>query len=118
MAIPAADLQAPLSTALVGKRFGGGTNQVQINSAAIRRCAGRVLVRFGVSGAYRGICFVGHLGGALGKRTLRTGRSGFQVVSESASRIQDLRLDLFQLFEGNLADKLRPQLTLDVTDRM
>ena len=119
VAIPAMELQAPLGTALVGKRFGGGTNQVQINSVAIGDAQGRVLVRLGVSGAYQGDLFLwGTPAVRLENGRYVLGVPDLQVASESTSRLQDLRLDLFQLFEGNLADKLRPQLTLDVTDRM
>lgn len=119
VAIPATDLQAPLAAALVGKRFGGGSNQVQINAVAVGDARGRALVRLAVSGAYQGDLFL------WGTPTVRAegGRyllsvPDLQVASESASRLQDLRLDLFQLFEGNLADKLRPQLVLDITDKL
>lgn len=119
VAIPAAELQAPLAAALSGKRFGRGANQVQIGAVAVGDAQGRVLLRLGVSGAYQGDLFL------WGTPAVRSegGRyllsvPDLQVASESTSRLQDLRLDLFQLFEGSLADKIRPQLVLDVTDRL
>lgn len=119
VAVPTTELQGPLASALVGKRFGSGAGQVQINSAVVGDAMGRALVRLGVSGAYQGDLF---LWGTAAVRE-EGGRyllsvPDLQVASESTSRLQELRLDLFQLFEGNLADKLRPQLVLDVTDRL
>ena len=119
VAVPTTELQAPLAAALVGKRFGSGAGQVQLTSVAVGDAKGQTLIRLGVSGAYQGDLFL------WGTPTVRAegGRyllsvPDLQVASESASRLQDLRLNLFQLFEGNLADKLRPQLVLDVTDRL
>lgn len=119
VAVPAAELHAPLAAALVGKRFGSGAGQVQLNSVAVGDAKGRTLIRLGVSGAYQGDLFL------WGTPTVREEQGHYllsvpdlQVASESTSRLQDLRLDLFQLFEGSLADKLRPQLVLDVTDRL
>lgn len=119
VAMPTAELQAPLAAALVGKRFGSGTGQVLVTSVVVGDVKGRTLVRLGVSGAYQGDLFL------WGTPAVRDegGRyllsvPDLQVASESASRLQDLRLNLFQLFDGNLADKLRPQLVLDVTEHL
>lgn len=119
VAIPAADLQAPLAAAIIGKRFGSGQNQVQIHSLELGDASGRALIRVGVSGAYTGNLFL------WGTPQVRAENGRFllsvpdlQVASESSSRVQDLRLSLYQLFDGDLAAKLKPHLLLDITDRL
>lgn len=119
VAVPAADLQAPLAKALVGRRFGSGKDSVLVGSVALGDASGRALVRLSVTGAYNGDLF---LWGTPQVR-MEGGRYSLsvpdlQVAGESTSKIEELRLNLFQLFDGDLAARLRPILILDVTERL
>lgn len=119
VAVPAADLQAPLSKALMGRRFGSGQQSVVVNSVALGDASGRALVRLGVTGAFNGNLFL------WGTPQVRVeggryvlGVPDLQLAGESTSRLEELRLNLIQLFDGDLAGKLRPVLVLDVTERL
>jgi hypothetical protein len=119
LAIPSAELQAPLAAAVVGKRFGSGSNAVTVSSAVLGDASGQAMVRLGVSGAYHGDLYLwgtAQVQSEGGRFVLAI--PDLRVAAESSSKLEELKLNLFQLFDGDLASKLRPQLRVDVTSKL
>lgn len=119
VAVPASELQAPLSKALLGRRFGNGQQSVVVGSVELGDANGRALVRLGVTGAFNGNLFLWgtpQVRAEAGRYTLSV--PDLQLAGESTSRLEELRLNLMQLFDGDLAAKLRPLLVVDVTERL
>ena len=119
VAVPATDLTQLLRPQLVGKRLGSSAQSLLVQGVEVGDASGRVLLRLDVAGIYTGSLFL------WGTPQLQTegGRQilhvpDLQVATESTSRLQDLKVSLYELIEGNLADKVRPHLRLDVTERL
>jgi hypothetical protein len=116
VAVPTGELQARLAKALVGHRLGQGPQALTVQAVTVGDAAGRVLVQVDVKGGYNGAVFL------WGTPQVRADGGRYllsvpdlQVATESTSRLEDTKIALYQLIEGNLADKLRPELQLDVT---
>jgi hypothetical protein len=119
VAIPSADLQAPLTAAIVGKRYGSGKNAVTVNGLQLGDASGQAMVRLDVSGAYNGQLYLWgtpQVSSENGRFIL--GVPDLRVAAESTSRLEELKLNLYQLFDGDLASKLRPHLRSDITDKL
>lgn len=119
VAVPATDLKAVLAPQLVGKRLGSAAQSLLVQSVEVGDANGRVLLRLDVAGIYSGSLFLW----GTPQLVLENGRQilhvpDLQVAAESSSKLQDLKVALYELIEGNLADKVRPHLRLDVTDRL
>lgn len=119
VAVPATDLTQLVRPQLVGKRLGSSAQSLLVQGVEVGDASGRVLLRLDVAGIYTGSLFL------WGTPQLQTegGRQilhvpDLQVAAESSSRLQDLKVSLYELIEGNLADKVRPHLRLDVTERL
>jgi hypothetical protein len=78
-----------------------------------------VLLRLDVAGIYTGALYLWgtpQLRSEGGRQILHV--PDLQVAAESSSRLERLKVGLYELIEGNLADKVRPHLQLDVTDKL
>ena len=113
VAVPATDLTQLVQPQLVGKRLGSSAQSLLVQGVEVGDASGRVLLRLDVAGIYTGSLFL------WGTPQLQTegGRQilhvpDLQVAAESSSRLQDLKVSLYELIEGNLADKVRPHLRL------
>jgi hypothetical protein len=119
VAVPMTDLTALLSPQLKGKRLGTGAQSLIVQGVEVGDASGRVLLRLDVAGIYTGSLFLWgtpQLADEGGRHILHV--PDLQVAAESNSRLQDMKVALYELIEGNLADKVRPMLRLDVTDRL
>ena len=119
VAVPSVDLTTQLSRALSGKRLGSGSTALTVGAVEVGDQNGRVLVHLDVTGAYNGAIFLWG--------TPQVERSGerytltvpdLKLATESTSRLEDTKIALVQLFDGDLAEKIKPQLRLDVTDKL
>lgn len=115
-AVPARDVEALLRPQLVGKRLGGGATAVAVTGLQVGDANGRVLIKLDVIGAFTGSVYL------WGTPEVREQGGRFQLqvpdlrlAAESESAIQNLKLSLVQLWEGDLAARIRQQLVLDVT---
>ena len=116
VAVPTSELQSRLTKALVGRRLGQGPHALTVQGVEVGDAAGRALVKLEVKGGYNGAVFL------WGTPQVRqTGERyvlevpDLKVATESTSRLEDTKIALYELVEGNLADKVRPELQLDVT---
>lgn len=119
VAVPATDLTALISAQLVGKRLGSSGQSLLVQGAEVGDANGRVLLRLDVAGVYTGALYLWgtpQLRSEGGRQILHV--PDLQVAAESNSRLQDMKVALYELVEGNLADKVRPHLQIDVTDRL
>ncbi len=119
VAVLATDLTALISEQLVGKRLGSSGQSLLVQGAEVGDANGRVLLRLDVAGVYTGALYLWgtpQLRSEGGRQILHV--PDLQVAAESNSRLQDMKVALYELVEGNLADKVRPHLQIDVTDRL
>ena len=119
VAVPAQELQQKLAPQLVGKRLGSGARALTVQGIEVGDASGRVLVKADVTGVYNGAVFLWGTPTASvqGERTVLS-VPDLQLATESASRLEDTKVALYELIEGSLADKVKPYLQLDVTDRL
>ncbi|MFO0578131.1 MAG: DUF4403 family protein [Polyangia bacterium] len=119
VAVPAQELQQKLAPQLVGKRLGSGPRALTVQGVEVGDASGRVLVKADVTGVYNGAVFLWGTPTASvqGERTLLS-VPDLQLATESASRLEDTKVALYELIEGSLADKVKPYLQLDVTERL
>lgn len=119
VAIPADDLARQLSPALVGRRFGSGDMSVTVDQVEVGDASGRALIRLGVHGAFDGALYLWGTPqiGTDGARSLLS-VPDLRIAAESTSRVQQAKLDLYQLFAGDLAELVKPKLVLDVTQHL
>lgn len=116
VAVPASALEARLRPQLVGKRLGGGATAVTVTGLQVGDASGRVLLKLDVVGAFTGAVFL------WGTPEVRQEGDAYllrvpdlRLAAESQSAIENLKLQLAQLWEGDLAARLREQLVLDVS---
>lgn len=119
VAVPSAELQQQLAPQFVGRKLGSGARALTVQGIALGEASGRVLVKADVSGVYTGAVFLWGTptATAQGDRTVLS-VPDLQVATESTSRLEDTKVALYELVEGSLADKVKPHLTLDVTERL
>lgn len=119
VAVPMTDLKAVLAPQLVGKRLGSAAQSLLVQGVEVGDASGRVLLRLDVAGIYTGSLFLWgtpQVTNEGGRQILQV--PDLQVAAESNSKLQDLKVAVYELVEGNLADKVRPHLRLDVTDKL
>lgn len=119
VAIPSSDLQAPMTAAIVGKRYGSGKYAVTVNNLVLGDASGQAMVRLDMTGAYNGALYLW----GTPRVDVENGRyilgvPDLRVAAESNSRIEEMKLNLYQMFDGDLASKLRPHLRADITDKL
>lgn len=119
VAVPMSDLKSMLGPQLVGKRLGSAAQSLLVQGVEVGDANGRVLLRLDVAGIYTGALFLWgtpKLVSEGGRQILQV--PDLQVAAESSSKLQELKVAAYELVEGNLADKVRPHLRLDVTDKL
>lgn len=119
VAVPAEELQQKLAPQFVGKRLGSGSRALTVQGIQVGDASGRVLVKADVTGIYNGAIFLWGTPTAIvqGDRTTLS-VPDLQVATESTSRLEDTKVALYELIEGNLADKVKPFLSLDITQQL
>jgi hypothetical protein len=119
VAVPTQDLTNQLGPQLVGKKLGSAAQSLLVQGVEVGDASGRVLLRLDVAGIYTGALYLWgtpQLRSEGGRQILHV--PDLQVAAESSSRLERLKVGLYELIEGNLADKVRPHLQLDVTDKL
>lgn len=119
VAIPATQIESLLRPQLVGKRLGGSGGGVTVRAMQVGDASGRMLIKLDVAGDYTGAIYLWgtpQVATEAGRQILRV--PDLRLAAESESLIQDMRLSLLQLWEGDLAARLREKLVLDVTQRL
>lgn len=119
VAVPARDLEARLRPQLVGKRLGGGATAVTVTGLQVGDASGRLLLKLDVIGAFTGAVFLWGTPEVRPEGSAQVLRvPDLKLAAESQSAIENLKLSLAQLWEGDLAARLREQLVLDVTKQL
>lgn len=116
VAVPATELETRLRPQLVGKRLGSGSTAVAVTGLQVGDASGRLLIKLDVVGAFTGAVFLWgtpEVRDESGAYMLRV--PDLKLAAESQSAIENLKLSLAQLWEGDLAARLRDQLVLDVS---
>ncbi len=116
VAVPTSQIEARLRPQLVGKRLGSGATAVLVTGLAVGDASGRLLLKLDVVGAFTGAVYLWgtpEVREEAGVQLLRV--PDLKLAAESQSAIENLKLSLAQLWEGDLAARLREQLVLDVS---
>lgn len=104
---------------LLGKRLGSGATAVTVTAVEVGDVQGQTLLRLDVVGGYTGTLFLWGTPAIeqdQGRWLLRV--PNLRLAAESESMIQNAKMSLYQLWEGDLAARIRPMLTLDVTSKL